>query len=90
METGFHRLRESIPQRLKPEFWLAVNGTTEEAAEKLAFRAAEPEEAAEKRNLPKKQRPQGLKPALISRGLRGPEGAALPRYARISESFRSL
>ena len=32
------------------------------------------EEVAEKRSLPKKQQPQGLKPELISRGLRGPEG----------------
>jgi hypothetical protein len=32
------------------------------------------EEAAAKRNLPQKQRPRGLKPALISHGFRGPEG----------------
>jgi hypothetical protein len=32
------------------------------------------EEVAEKRSLPKEQPPQGLKPELISRGLRGPFG----------------
>jgi hypothetical protein len=35
--------------------------------------AARLKEASEKRSLPKKQQPQGLKPELISRGLRGPE-----------------
>ena len=56
----------------------------------LAVLSGTAEEAAEKRNLPKKQRPQGLKPALISRGLRGPEGRLFHGNARICEFFRSL
>jgi hypothetical protein len=48
------------PQALKRGRFGGLSGTTEEVAEK--------------RSLPKEQRPQGLKPELISRGLRGPEG----------------
>jgi hypothetical protein len=38
------------------------------------------EEVAEKRSLPKEQPPQGLKPELISLGLRGPEGPLFPLF----------
>jgi hypothetical protein len=43
------------------------------------------EEAADKRSLRKKQRPQGLKSALISRGLCGPEGPLFHGNTRICE-----
>jgi hypothetical protein len=46
------------------------------------------EEAAEKCNVPK-ERPPGLKPALIV-GLRGPEGPLFHGHARIREFFRKL
>ena len=35
-------------------------------------------------------RPQGLKPGLISKHLRGAESAALPRHGSVREFFRNL
>jgi hypothetical protein len=35
--------KKAIPQGLKPTFLAVLSGTAEEAAEKLAFRAAAPE-----------------------------------------------
>ena len=55
------------------ERWRGLPSAAEAEANRSGF-TARLEEVAEKRSLPKEQQPPGMKPELISRGLRGPEG----------------